>query len=361
MFVTSLKLCLTFAVALGVVRASAESPPLEEPRGVTGRTVGEIERIDPRLDALVDLQAPIEVLAEGFDWSEGPVWIAEHDYVVFSDVPRNTVYRWAEGDGLSVWLKPSGFTGTTARGGEMGSNGLTLDPQGRLLLCQHGDRRVARLEGSLPPAGPVRQVVYADLAARFEGRRFNSPNDLAVHPSGAVYFTDPAYGMPAGFGDPNREIDFVGVYRVGTDGELSVLDKTLAAPNGVALSPDAKTLYVAQSDGQAPAIFAYEVMEDGSVENRRVLFDAKPLADRGLQGSPDGLRVDLHGNLFATGPGGVLVLSPTGEHLGTIHTGERIANCCFGGPDGRTLYMTSDGLLCRVQLKTTGMGFAAAE
>lgn len=320
-----------------------------------GATIGKIERLDPALDELIAPGAKIELLASGFDWSEGPVWIKDGGFVIFSDVPQNVVYRWKEGEGISTYLKPAGFTGDQTDSPEPGSNGLAVDAQGRLLLCQHGDRRLARMDAATDSPAPE----FTSLVDRYEGHRFNSPNDLAVHSSGAIYFTDPPYGLVGKFNDSRKEIDFQGVYRLSPSGEVSLLTRELKAPNGVALSPDEATLYVAQSDSEKAIIMAYDVTPDGGIKNARVLFDATPLV-KTRQGAPDGLKVDAQGNLFATGPGGVLVLTPDGKHLGTIMTGERIANCAFGD-DGRTLYMTSDMHLCRVRLKTIGDGFGRAE
>lgn len=314
-------------------------------------TIGQVERLDPALDALIDRDAKIEVLADGFDWSEGPLWLPTEKCLIFSDVPTNKIHRWSEKDGLSVYLTPSGYTGEVPRGEELGSNGLLLDPEGRLVICQHGDRRMARMDAPLgKPAAK-----FVTLVDKHEGKRFNSPNDAAYHSSGALYFTDPPYGMPKRFDDPNREIDFQGVYRLDPDGTLTLLTKELRAPNGIAFSPDEKTLYVAQSDPKRAIWMAYDVADDGSIDKGRVFFDATPLVGKG-PGLPDGLKVDAQGNLFATGPGGVLVISPEGKHLGTIRTGTAIANCAFGD-DRRTLYMTCDMYLCRIRLKTVGDGF----
>ncbi len=340
---------------LAVAPAVAQDAAPYAPRTVTGRTTGQIERLDPRLDALMDPAAPIEVLAEGFDWSEGPVWLAEPGYVVFSDVPQNTVFKWTPAEGLTTWLTPSGYTDGPPRGGETGSNGLAVDAEGRLLLCQHGDRRVARLSDALPSSGPVKDPSYETIADKWDGKRFNSPNDLAVHSSGAIYFTDPPYGLVKNWDDPAKETDFQGVFRVSSDGGVRIEDDSLNAPNGVAFSPDEQILYVAQSDAKKPYVFAYDVGADGALTNRRVLFDASHLS-KTRKGMPDGLKVDAQGNLFVTGPGGVLVLTPEGEHLGTIRTGGLIANCAFGD-DGHTLYMTSDDRFCRVRLKAKGNGF----
>lgn len=308
-------------------------------------TIGEIERLDPAFDAIVSPQARIEVLAEGFDWAEGPVWVPEGEYLLFSDVPRNRIYRWRAGEGHRIWLEPSGYTGEVPRGGEPGSNGLRLDHDGRLLLCQHGDRRVARL--ATPLAAP--RPRFTTLADRFEGRRFNSPNDLALHSDGSVYFTDPPYGLAAGPQDPSRELEYTGVFRLDPDGAVSLLTRELSRPNGIAFSPDEKTLYVANSDPERAVWIAHVVLPDGSITDGRVFFDATAWVPE-RPGLPDGLEVDRHGNLFATGPGGVLVLSPDGRHLGTIRTTRPTANCAFGD-DQRTLYMTADDLLLRLRLQ----------
>jgi len=320
-----------------------------EPGAAVLPTVGRVERLDPRLDALVPPDAAIEVLAMGFAWSEGPVWVADDrgglpaGTLLFSDIPHNRVHCWKAGEEVSIFLEPAGFTGPAAYGRERGSNGLALDREGRLVSCEHGDRRVSVLEQD----GGKRT-----LADAWEGKRFNSPNDLAIHSSGAIYFTDPPYGLPQGFDDPRREIDFCGVYRIGTDGKVTLLCNTMTRPNGIAFSPDEKKLYVAQSDPQAPLWKVFTVAADGTLDEGRTFFDASSLA-KTRRGNPDGLKADVQGNLFATGPGGVLVIAPDGTHLGTLLTGQATANCCFG-EDGRTLFITADALLCRVRLTTSG-------
>jgi gluconolactonase len=312
-----------------------------------GPTIGRIERADARLDLLVPKDAVIEVLAEGFKWSEGPVWDRAGGRVLFSDVPNNVVHAWSEKGGLADFLRPSGYTGPEGGGGrEPGANGLAFDAQGRLVLCQHGDRRVSRLEGGR----------FVPLVERFEGKRFNSPNDLVFAGDGSIYFTDPPYGLTKTFEDPDRETGWNGVYRLGPDGKVAVLVKDLKAPNGIGLSPDGRTLYVGQSDGARPVVMAYDLAKDGTVSGGRVFFDTTPLKKNG-PGAPDGLKVDRHGNVFTTGPGGVLVLTPKGEYLGTIVTGVPTANCGFGGADGATLYVTARDRLCRVRTTTKGLGF----
>ena len=306
-------------------------------------TLGTIERIAPELDDLIPPGAVIEKLAGGFDWSEGPVWVKSGQYLLFSDVPRNIVFKWKEGVGTRDYLMPSGYTGSVPRGGEPGSNGLTLDSSGNLVLCQHGDRQVGRLEknGKVTP-----------IAEFYKFRRFNSPNDLTYKSNGDLYFTDPPYGLLGRNSDPTKELTFNGVFRLGKQGEVTLLTQDLTYPNGIAFSPDEKVLYVAVSDPKHAVWMAYDVKKDGTLENGRIFFDSTPMVE-GRKGLPDGLKVDLKGNLFATGPGGVLVFSPDGKHLGTINTGEATANCAWGG-DGSVLYITADMFLCRVKTSTRG-------
>lgn len=305
-----------------------------------------IERLAPEFDALVPADAKVEKLAEGFVWSEGPTWFK--DSIVFSDVPENIIYQWKPGQtAATVFMKPSGML--TPRPGfkEQGSNGLAVDAQGRLIICQHGERRVARVE---------KDGSQTSLADRFEGKRFNSPNDLALRKNGDIYFTDPPYGLAGLNKSPLKEMEWNGVYRLAADGKVTLLIKDLTFPNGIALSPDEKTLYVAISDGAAPRLMAYDVQPDGGVANGRVFFDAKPLAGPGRKGNPDGLKVDAKGNVWTTGPGGVLVISPAGKHLGTINTGQATGNCAWGD-DGGTLYVTADMFLVRVRTATKGAGW----
>jgi gluconolactonase len=323
--------CLT-ALAIAFVSAA----PADMPK---------ITRLTPALDRLLAKDASLEKLTDGYKWVEGPVWSRAGSFLLFSDIPNNVIQRWKAGEGVSVFEKPSGYSGSTPfTGPEPGSNGLTFDREGRLVLCQHGDRRVARREAS---------GTFTTLADRFEGKRLNSPNDLVFHSSGALYFTDPPYGLPGRWQDPGKELDFQGVYRLGTDGKLTLLNKELRAPNGLAFSPDEKTLYVAQSDPERAIWMAYPVKADGTLGDGRVFYDATPAAKQKLPGLPDGLKVDEAGNLWATGPGGVLILSPQGAHVGTIETGVPTANCAWGD-DGSTLYITANTAVWRVRTMTKG-------
>ena len=308
--------------------------------------LGRIIRNDPRLDALLPPDAKLKVISSGFDWSEGPVWSPALKGLLFSDIPRNSVMLWREGVGASVWLKPSGYTGSVDYGKEPGSNGLTLDPTGRLVSCEHGDRRVSVLEKD----GGKRTLVDS-----YQGKRLNSPNDATFRINGDLYFTDPPYGLPKNWDDPRRELDFCGVYRLDRAGRLTVLTKEMSRPNGIAFSPDEKTLYVANSDPQRAIWMAFTVKEDGTLGPGRVFADASKMVGQ-HKGLPDGLKVDRDGNLFATGPGGVHIYAPDGKLLGRIETGEATANCAWGD-DGSTLYVTADMWLCRIRTKTRGAGW----
>jgi gluconolactonase len=255
--------------------------------------------------------------------------------------------KWKQGKGLSLWMKPSGYTGVTDYGAEPGSNGLTVDAQGRIVFCEHGDRRISRME----PGGGKKTLVDS-----YQGKRLNSPNDAVFKSNGDLYFTDPPYGLPERVKDPRRELDFCGVYRLSTGGTLTLLTRELAFPNGIAFSPDEKTLYVAQSDRQRAIWMAWPVKDDGTLGAGRVFADVTPMMTK-LPGSPDGMKVDEAGNVFATGPGGVHVYAPDGRRLGRIETGQRTANCAWGD-DGATLYMTADSYLCRIRTTTRGARWA---
>lgn len=311
-------------------------------------TVGRLVSEDPRFDTLVAPDATIDVLATGFAWSEGPIWLKDRGCLLFSDIPRNAIMKWSEEDGLSLFLKPSGYTGIADYGKEPGSNGLTLDLEGRLVSCEHGDRRVARLDWN----GGKRT-----LADTYQGKRLNSPNDLVFRrATGDLYFTDPPYGLPTqSDSDPRKELGHNGVYKVSPDGAITLLISDMTRPNGLAFSPDEKTLYVAQSDPDRALWYAFPVKEDGTLGERKLFADVTALA-KTMQGLPDGLKVDRQGHIFATGPGGVLVYAPDGTRLGRIETGQKTANCAWGD-DGSTLYLTADAYLLRIKTRTKGAGW----
>jgi gluconolactonase len=304
---------------------------------------GNIIRKDARLDSLIPTDAKLEKLAVGFKWSEGPVWVKDH--LLFSDIPNNAIHKWTPGKGLTRdVIKPSGYTGTTPRGGEPGSNGLMLDSEGRLTLCEHGDRRVTRIEKD------GKKTVLAD---KYMGKRLNSPNDLVFSKAGDLYFTDPPYGLVKNWDDPARELDFCGVYRIKKDGTLELLTKEFTRPNGITLSPDEKTLYVGNSDPKAAIWKKFPVNSDGSIGTGVLFYDST--AEVGKKpGLPDGMKVDVKGNIFATGPGGVYVFAPDGAVLGILDTGVPTANCAFGD-DGSTLYIAANDSLAKIKTSTKGV------
>jgi gluconolactonase len=277
----------------------------------------------------------------------GPTWHRKNSALLFSDIPNNAVMQWREGAGISQFLKPSGYSGSAPFAGrEPGSNGLTFDAQGRLVLCEHGDRRIARLEAD------GRKTTLVD---RYQGKRLNSPNDAVYRSNGDLYFTDPPFGLPQSFSDPQRELDFQGVYRLSATGELSALLKDVKAPNGIAFSPDEKIAYVSNADKDRAVWMAYPVKEDGTFAAGRVLFDATAWA-KSKPGAPDGMKIDQHGNLFAAGPGGIHVIAPDGTHLGSFETGVATGNCAWGD-DGSSLYIAANTAILLVKLSTKGAGF----
>ncbi|MCA9074401.1 MAG: SMP-30/gluconolactonase/LRE family protein [Planctomycetaceae bacterium] len=340
--------CFGLSIAL-VILAIASDGPVQAQDTTNFPVLGEVLRFDSDFDKLIPKDAKLEVIAAGFQWTEGPVWVPkskqESGYLLFSDIPRNSVFKWVEGEGASLYLKPSGYTGVSDYGSEPGCNGLLLDAAGQLVSCEHGDRRVS----VMTHGGGKRTLVD-----NYRGKRFNSPNDAVFHSNGDLYFTDPPYGLPNQYDDPRRELDFCGVYRLSKDGELTLLTDQMTRPNGIGLSPNEKTLYVAQSDPDAAIWKAFPLKSDGSLGDGRTIHDATK--DVGsLPGLPDGMAVDKDGNIFATGPGGVYVFSPDERLLGRISTGERTANCTFGGDDDSVLFLAADMYLCRIQTSTTGI------
>ncbi len=277
-------------------------------------------------------QAPVEKLAGGFKFTEGPLWMREGG-LLFTDIPNHVVNRWSPDGTVTAYMQSAE---------RAGYNGLTLDKQGRLILCEQNGRRLVRRESD----GRI-----TVLAERFEGKRLNSPNDVVVAADGSIYFTDPPYGLPKGLNDPGRELAFCGVYRL-RDGKLTLLTRELSAPNGLAFSPDGKALYVANSDPKRKIVMRYAVLQDGTLSNGRVFADVTAETAEGL---PDGMKVDVKGNLYCTGPGGIWVFSVEGKVLEKIVAPEVPANCAFGGADGKTLFMTARMGLYRVRVETPGI------
>ena len=307
-------------------------------------SVGRIDRFDESLDSLIATDAVVELLDVGFAWPEGPVWWQRNSCLLFSDIPRNAIYRWSEADGASIWMQPSGYTGVAYYGKEPGSNALTFDGEGRLWACEHGDRRISRLEHE---GGKI------SIVDSYQGKRLNSPNDLALSADGDLYFSDPAYGLHRRYDDPRRELPFCGVYlvRSGTREAILVNDE-LENPNGVAFTPDGRALLVTQSNPLKAYVMRYPILAGGSLGAGEIVRDFTDRTDE-APGLPDGIKVDLDGNIFTTGPGGVWVLRPDGAILGRVVTGSRIANLCWGD-DGSTLYLCADDNLCRVRTRTRG-------
>jgi gluconolactonase len=335
------KLLMVLAVLL--IGCSSETEERQMSNGI-GEPLGFIEKFDDELNEVLNSDAVPIIIGEGFQWSEGPVWVDEHQFLLFSDVPANTIYSWTESDRIQSYLEPSGYTGTSGRGGEIGSNGLIISNEGDLLLCQHGDRQIARMNADLIDPAPE----FESLADHYDGMKFNSPNDLVQHSSGSIYFTDPPYGLEGYIDDPLREMDFQGVYRIDPYGEVILLTDELSRPNGLAFSTDESLLYVANSDPQRAIWMVYDVLENGDITNGRVFMDATDQVGE-EPGLPDGMKVNRDGYLFATGPGGVWIMSPDSRVLGKIKTGEFISNCAFD-TDESTLYMTADSYVLKLEL-----------
>jgi gluconolactonase len=310
------------------------------------KTLATVERLDPALDEIIATDAPIEVIARGYTWSEGPVWVESEKMLLFSDVPENVVYKWTEAKGAEEYLRPAGFTGDKTRSTEPGSNGLIIDDQGRLVLCQHGDRRIGFMKASVASPG----VDYGTIADNFRGKKFNSPNDVVQGKDKSFYFTDPPYGLGnRDETDPEKEIQFQGIFKVTTNGEVKLLVDSISRPNGIALSPDNKYMFIASSDPKRARWYKYE-LTDTSVVSGSVFYDATSEVTTGKPGLPDGFKISSKGILFASGPGGVWIFSPEGKVLGKIRLEAPCANTALT-PDEKWLFVTNDSLVLRVPLK----------
>lgn len=334
--------CVAIASLLGCAASGV-------PAALTQPPLGKLTVMDPSFHDVLEADTRMEKIAEGFTWSEGPAWVQDGGYLLFTDVPGNTLYRWKQSEGLSVFLQPSGLANPDPLSvREAGANGLFAEPGGTLLLADSGSRLVARLD----PRTRLKTI----LAATFGGKRFNSPNDLVLHSSGAVFFTDPPYGLMGLDDSTKKEMSVNGVYRIDSNGVVQLVEDGLRFPNGIALSPDERTLYVSNSDPARPIWMAYSLDPGGRVTGKRVFGDASDLLGAGVPGLPDGMAVSSDGKIFATAPGGILVMDASGKRLGRIETGAAISNCAFGD-DGRTLYLTSHTLVARMRVKVMGAGF----
>jgi len=302
--------------------------------------IGSVERISNEIDDFISKDSKIEIIAKGFSWSEGPVWSKKLNAVLFSDVPNNVIYKWDEINGLDVFLNEIGYSGIVTNSKKGGTNGLTIDQQGNLIICMHGDRRIVKLED-----WQSNKVI--PIATSFNKKLFNSPNDLVYNSKNELFFTDPPYGFKNGDNDKLKELQFNGVFRLSPNGDLKLLIKNLSRPNGIAISKDEKTLYVANSDSKSPIIMKYQITDYG-VENPEIFFDGSVLSKKNI-GAFDGLKIHPSGTIFATGPGGVLLIKSDGNHIGTIRTEVRSANCAFDDKY-EYLYMTSHQYLTRIKL-----------
>jgi gluconolactonase len=305
----------------------------------------EVKRVDPAIDEIVPANPKVYKLAEGFKFTEGPVWFREGRYLLFSDPNSNRIYKYTADGQLSVFRDKSGYDGADiTEYGQPGSNGLTRDPQGRLTINQHGNHRVTRVEAD------GRESVLAD---RYDGKRLNSPNDLVYKSDSSLYFTDPPFGLPKFFDDPRKELPYSGVYRVSPDGkQIRLLTSELRGPNGLAFAPDEKYFYVDDWDEKKKIIMRYEVQPDGTLRNGIIFFD---MTSAPGEDALDGMKVDQRGNLYVSGPGGIWVISPEGKHLGTIVTPMHAHNFAWGDDDARTLYLCARSGLYRMRLNIPGI------
>lgn len=304
-----------------------------------------VEILDEQALTLIDVHAELQIVGEGFAWTEGPLWIEEGGYLLFSDIPNNVIHKYDRDSGMSVYLEKAGATGLVDGDYMQGSNGLLLNSQNELVLMQQGDRRIAVMDAPLSaPKGR-----YRTLTSHFDGQRLNSPNDGVYHSDGSLYFTDPPYGLTGTFEDERKELPFQGVYRLDVTGELFLLDDSVSAPNGIGITVDEKILLVAVSDDERPLWLAYDIANDGAVENRRVFYDATEVAKLEA-GKPDGMAVHSSGLIFATGPGGVWLFTPEGEVLAKIKTGKLTANCALSA-DEKMLFLTAHDTLMTFPLK----------
>lgn len=304
-----------------------------------------VQVLDNELNSVIDSLAVIDTLADGFTWSEGPLWLDSLQKLIFTDVPENTIYSWDEKHGKQIYLKPSGYTILSKYGGTEGANGLILDQNGQLILCQHGNRAVAKMLA--PLTVPTDSFQY--LAMKYNNKKLNSPNDLFQTSDGNIYFTDPPYGLPKQDDDGAKELKYNGIYRIRKDGHITLLDSTLTRPNGIAFSKDERFMYVANSDEKIANWVKFELDKDKNIVKKSEFANKTNLL-QSYKGLPDGMKIGKKGYIFATGPGGVLIFHQDGRHLGTILTGQATANCALDSNE-KYLYMTAHQYLMRIALK----------
>lgn len=330
-------------------RCGSNNTGVETKRSNDQTVIGTVEIYDAAGAALIDSNAEMDIIGRNYSWAEGPVWIADKQMLLFSDVRQNKIMQWKEGDTPKLYLTPSGYTNPVKReGGEDGSNGLALDMNGALLLCQSGNRQVARMRAPIDAPKPD----FTVLSAGYEGKKFNSPNDLVADRRNNIYFTDPIYGLPKGADDPTREIRFTGVYRISPEGQTSLLIDSIPNPNGIALSPDQQILYVASSDETHPAWYAYRLDDAGNIKSGGLFVDATEMkAKATVKQGADGFKVDDAGNIFSSGPDGINILSPAGKLLALIKIPNRpTSNCAFNDRKD-VLFITAEDVVIRVKLR----------
>lgn len=334
----------TIIVLLFLIACNNSGKQKEE---VKYKTTGTIDRIDPSLDSIITHGAKVEIIADSFDWSEGPLWVESQQMLLFSDVPMNTIYKWTEEKGKEVYLKPSGYTGAVPSDcKEPGSNGLLLDSSGHLVLCQHGDRRMARMDAPLDKP----EAKFITLADKYDGKRFSSPNDAVFNRYGELFFTDPPYGLKTQDDtDPEKEIPFNGVYRVKPDGKIVLMADSITRPNGIAFFPGEERLLVASSDPDKPVWWELYTGPDDTAFTPKLFYSAAG-HDTTLKGLPDGLKIDRNGIVFATGPGGIWIFNKEAKLLGKIRLDNATSNCALS-PDQKTLYITNDMFVLRVKMR----------
>ena len=304
-----------------------------------------IERISPEINAIIKQDAKIQVIADGFEWVEGPVWVEGQKMLLVSDVFTNKIYKWTAEKGKELYLEPSGYTQTKLRGAELGSNGLALNHKGQLVLCQHGDRRIALMNATLNNP----KAMFSTLASNYLNQKFNSPNDLAVKSNGDIYFTDPPYGLEKGMTDPIKETPYQGVYKVSRNGFVTLLTDTLTRPNGIAFFPGEKRLLIANSDPEKPHWYVYDLDKHGDLKNGRIFRNGTKAYQKENR-SPDGIKIDNKGNVFAAGPGGIWIYNSKGKVLGRIKMNVKTSNCAFAD-NFKTLFITADDFLLKVNLR----------
>jgi gluconolactonase len=310
------------------------------------KKIGSVERIDPSLDAIIQADAKAEVIASGFAWSEGPLWLANEQKLLFSDIPNNKIHQWTEGRGLELYLTPSGYTGTAPRGGETGSNALILRNDGKLTLCQHGDRRMAYMEA--PLSSP--KANFVTIAGNYQGKKFNSPNDAVYRSNGDLFFTDPPYGLEKNMDDPLKELPFQGVYKVTPQGQVTLLTDSLTRPNGLAFLPGEQTLIVANSDKAKPYWYLFNIGPNDSLVSAGLLYDASTAAQQ-ENGLPDGLKVDRQGNIFATGPGGIWIFNKDRKLVGKFKVPDNPCSNIALANDDKTLFITNAVNVLRLKMR----------